>query len=73
MADSATWRNILSVEDFQKLSNVRSLISIALQSQYSHSERYRQLGLLFNVELDASPQLDAFFNFILNPGTASGV
>lgn len=55
MADSATWRNILSVEDFRKLSNVRSLISIALQSQYSHSERYRQLGLLFNAELDASP------------------
>ena len=73
MADSATWRNILSVEDFRKLSNVRSLISIALQSQYSHSERYRQLGLLFNAELDASPQLDAFFNFILNPDTASGV
>lgn len=73
MADSATWRNILSVEDFRKISNVRSLISIALQSQYSHSERYRQLGLLFNAELDASPQLDAFFNFILNPDTASGV
>lgn len=73
MADSATWRNILSVEDFRKLSNVGSLISIALQSQYSHSERYRQLGLLFNAELDASPQLDAFFNFILNPDTASGV
>lgn len=73
MADSATWRNILSVEDFRKLSNVRSLISIALQSQYSHSERYRQLGLLFNAEIDASPQLDAFFNFILNPDTASGV
>lgn len=73
MADSATWRNILSVEDFRKLSNVRSLISIALQSQYSHSERYRQLGLLFNAELDASPQLDAFFNNVLNPDTALGV
>ena len=73
MADSVTWRNILSVTDFRKISNVRSLISIALQSQYSHSERYRQLGLLFNAELDASPQLDAFFNFILNPDTASGV
>ena len=70
MADSATWRNILSVEDFRKLSNVRSLISIALQSQYSHSERYRQLGLLFNAEIDASPQLDAFFNNVLNPDTA---
>lgn len=73
MADSATWRNILSVEDFRKLSNVRSLISIALQSQYSHSERYRQLGLLFNAEIDASPQLDAFFNNVLNPDTALGV
>lgn len=73
MADSFTWRNILSVADFRKISNVRSLISIALQSQYSHSERYRQLGLLFNAEIDASPQLDAFFNNILNPETAVGV
>lgn len=73
MADSVTWRNILSVTDFRKISNVRSLISIALQSQYSHSERYRQLGLLFNAELDASPQLDAFFNNVLNPDTALGV
>jgi len=73
MADSATWSNVLSVEDFRKLSNVRSLISIALQSQYSHSEKYRQLGLLFNAEIDASPQLDAFFNCILNPETATGV
>ena len=73
MADSVTWRNILSVADFRKISNVRSLISIALQSQYSHSERYRQLGLLFNAEIDASPQLDAFFNNILNPETAVGV
>lgn len=54
MADSTTWRNILSVQDFRKLSNVRCLISIALQSQYSHSEKYRQLALLFNQELDAS-------------------
>lgn len=73
MADSFTWRNILSVADFRKISNVRSLISIALQSQYSHSERYRQLGLLFNAEIDASPQLDAFFNNILNPETGVGV
>lgn len=73
MADSVTWRNILSVADFRKISNVQSLISIALQSQYSHSERYRQLGLLFNAEIDASPQLDAFFNNILNPETAVGV
>ena len=73
MADSVTWRNILIVTDFRKISNVRSLISIALQSQYSHSERYRQLGLLFNAEIDASPQLDAFFNNVLNPDTALGV
>ena len=73
MADSVTWRNILSVTDFRKISNVRSLISIALQSQYSHSELYRQLGLLFNAEIDASPQLDAFFNNVLNPDTALGV
>lgn len=73
MSDSTTWRNILSVTDFRKLSNVRCLISIALQSQYSHSQKYQQLAMLFNEELDASPQLDYFFQKILNPATAQGV
>ena len=73
MSDSATWRNILSVTDFRKIYNVRSLISIALQSQYSHSEKFRRLALLFNDELDASPQLEKFFRFISNPATSSGV
>lgn len=73
MATSVTWRNIYEVEDFRKIDDFRSLISIALQSQYSHSERYKRLGLLFNAELDASPQLDYFYTNILNPDTAQGV
>ena len=58
MAVSVTWRDIWTEEDFKALPNVRSLVSIALQSQYSHSEKYRQLGDLFRDEIDASPWLD---------------
>ena len=73
MAVSVTWRDIWTEEDFKALPNVRSLVSIALQSQYSHSEKYRQLGDLFRDEIDASPWLDELYTNVLNPETASGV
>lgn len=73
MSVSVTWRDFLTAEDIRALADVRSIVSIALQSQYSHSEKYRRLGELFNEELDASPQLDSFYRFGLNPETATGV
>lgn len=73
MVTSVTWRNIFEVEDFRQIDDFRSLVSIALQSQYSNSQKYRALGRLFNEELDASPQLDYFYTNILNPDTAQGV
>ena len=73
MAVSVTWRDIWSEEDFKALPNVRSLVSIALQSQYSHSEKYRQLGDLFRDEIDASPALDELYTNVLNPETATAV
>jgi len=72
MSDSVTFRNIFTEEDMRAMTNTRSLVSIALQSQYSHSEKYRQLGDLFREELDASPNLDDFYNHALNPETADG-
>ena len=73
MAVSVTWRDIFNEPDFKALPNVRSLVSIALQSQYSHSEKYRQLGDLFRDEIDASPWLDNLYTNVLNPETANGV
>lgn len=72
MSDSVTFRNIFTEADMRAMTNTRSLVSIALQSQYSHSEKYRQLCELFRDELDASPNLDDFFNCALNPETAFG-
>lgn len=72
MSDSVTWRNFITEEDIRRLPNVRSLVSIALQSQYSQSEKYRQLGELFNDEIDASSQVDDLYTNVLNPETANG-
>lgn len=72
MSDSATFRNYRSAPDARAIGNVRSLVSIALQSQYSHSQKYRALSELFQDELDASPELDSFFKFIMDPETAPG-
>lgn len=72
MSDSATFRNYKSERDARAIGDVRSLVSIALQSQYSHSQKYRALSELFREELDASPQLDSFFTYIMNPETATG-
>ncbi len=72
MSSSATFRNMITEEDIRSIADTRSLVSIALQSQYSHSEKYRQLGELFRNEIDASEELDNFFNHILNPETADG-
>jgi len=73
MADySVTWRNIAAEDDTRAVPDFRSLVSIALQSQYSHSERFRALGALFQQELDASPQLDALYRYGLDPRTSTG-
>lgn len=70
--DSVTWRNFKTEGDVRAVPNARSLISIALQSQYSHSEKYRAMGQLFQDEIDASPQLDSFYRYGLDPRTATG-
>jgi hypothetical protein len=63
---------MITEEDVRAIADTRSLVSIALQSQYSHSEKYRQLGDLFRQEIDASADVDNFYNHILNPETADG-
>ena len=70
---STTWLNIFDVTDFRKIADVRDKVSTALQSQYSHSQRYRNMNTVLNVNIDMSTDIDNAYTEIMNPQTAKGV
>lgn len=70
---SVTYRNIYDVEDFRKIASVRSYASVAIQSQYAHSQRLQGFALAMREAIDASPELDKLYNEAFNPATAQGV
>lgn len=67
---STTWLNIFDVTDFRKIADVRDKVSTALQSQYSHSQRYRNMGTVLNENIDMSTDIDNAYTEIMNPQTA---
>ena len=70
---STTWLNIFDVTDFRKIADVRDMVSTALQSQYAHSQRYRNMGTVLNENIDMSTDIDNAFTEVMNPQTAKGV
>ncbi len=70
---STTWLNIFDVTDFRKIADVRDKVSTALQSQYAHSQRYRNMGTVLNENIDMSTDIDNAYTEIMNPQTAKGV
>ena len=67
-----TWLDILSANDFKGITDVPSLVSIAIQPQYSHSQKLGALCTLFQAEIDATPQLKQVLATIADPNTAAG-
>ena len=55
---STTWLNIFDVTDFRKIADVGDKVSTALQSQYAHSQRYRNMGTVLNENIDMSTDID---------------
>ena len=70
---STTWLNIFDVTDFRKIASVRDMVSTALQSQYAHSQKFRNIGSVANSNIDISTDIDNAFNSVFNPVTAQGV
>ena len=67
---STTWLNIYDVTDFRKIASVRDMVSTALQSQYAHSQKFRNIGSVANSNIDISTDIDNAFNSVFNPVTA---
>lgn len=69
----ATWLNISEAPDFRQIGNVLDNVSIALQSQYAHSQKFRNVGTVLNGNIDVSGQIDQTYKDIMDPRTAKGV
>ena len=52
---------------------MRDMVSTALQSQYAHSQKFRNIGSVANSNIDISTDIDNAFNSVFNPTTAQGV
>lgn len=72
MGDVQTWRDFASVDDVRELADVTSTASVALQSQYSASPRFTQLGELFQSSLDSTETLSDLQKMVADMETARG-
>lgn len=68
-----TWLDILSVQDLEKVTDVPSLVSAAIQPQYAHAKVIGALAQLYQKEVDSTQQLEEIYTNIANPATCSGV
>ena len=68
-----TWLDILSVQDLEKVTDVPSLVSAAIQPQYAHAKVIGALAQLYQQEVDSTQQLEEIYSNIANPATCSGV
>lgn len=68
-----TWLDILSVEDLERVTDVPSQVSAAIQPQFAHAKVIGALAALFQKEVDATRQLEEIYKNIANPATCSGV
>lgn len=63
----------MSVGNILDVADIVDKTSLALQSQYSHAKRFRNLGQVFQEEIDASEQVDDLHAEIADTSTAEGV
>lgn len=68
-----TWLDILSVQDLEKVTDVPSSVSAAIQPQYAHAKVIGALAQLYQQEVDSTQQLEEIYANIANPATCSGV
>lgn len=68
-----TWRNMLACENIRHIADVQTLVTDALQSQYSASPRIRAICDIFQKMIDATGDLENAFSAIYDPSKAEGI
>ena len=67
-----TWLNMDDVPDMREVDNVDSLVPDSIQSQYAASGRIVALVRGFQARIDASADIDTFFEKWVNLPTCEG-
>ena len=71
--NTQTWRDITQVEDFNRLPDVESIESEAVQSQYDTSPRLKAICKLFQDTIDATNDFEKALVALGDPNIAHGV
>ena len=73
MTSTQTWEDILSVEAVEEMADFADPTSTALQSQYTHGQRFKGAGSVFQSQIDATQDLANLSSMVADMQTAKGV
>lgn len=73
MSEMQTWRDMLTQGEVRSIADVQSYVSLALQLQYSASRKLMRFGRILQDEVDATDDLQTFFDEAFSLDNAEGV
>ena len=73
MGEMQTWRDMLTQGEVRSIADVQSYVSLALQLQYSASQRLMRFGRILQDEVDATDDLQTLFDEVFPLDNAEGV
>ena len=73
MGEMQTWRDMLTQGEVRSIADVQSYVSLALQLQYSASQRLMRFGRILQDEVDATDDLQTLFDEAFSLDNAEGV
>lgn len=73
MGEMQTWRDMLTQGEVRSIADVQSYVSLALQLQYSASQRLIRFGRVLQDEVDATDDLQTLFDEAFSLDNAEGV
>lgn len=73
MSDMQTWRDMLTQGEVRSIADVQSYVSLALQLQYSASQKLMRFGRILQDEVDATDDLQTLFDEAFSLDNAEGV
>lgn len=71
--NTQTWRDIAKAENVRGLCDFNSLVTDALQTQYSHATRFKALCSVLQSNISATEDLENLLIDVISPETAQGV
>nr|DAH90052.1 MAG TPA: Protein of unknown function (DUF2612) [Caudoviricetes sp.] len=73
MTATQTWLDVTKCDAFQKIDDIHSLQSNAIQSQYDNSPRLKRFCKIFQDTIDATNDLENAIQALSDPSVAQGI